>query len=175
MNITNIDYGMSDNSYSIFLSGCKAAPKCEGCFNPENWDFNVGKNWETYKKKITDDLVDFKALISKVIIVGGEPLDQDLNELKKLILFVKEFEIPIYLFTRFSLSQVPQDILLLCDYVKCGPYIPSLSCDNYYSHGIKLATKNQTIYKVKDIPGCANLIKINTKKLHSSICKRLIS
>ena len=104
MNITNIDYGMSDNSYNIFVSGCNAKPKCQGCFNPENWDFELGENWLKYINKIKNDLEEFKNLVNKIIIVGGEPLDQDLVMLKQMIVFLKQFNIPIYLFTRFELN-----------------------------------------------------------------------
>ena len=147
MNITNIDYGMSDNSYNIFVSGCKAFPKCEGCFNPENWDFNQGKDWLKYTDRIKKDLQDFKNLINKIIIVGGEPLDQDLSILMRMIVFLKQFSIPIYLFTRFELDEIPTEIKELCDFIKCGAYIPSLKTDNNFQYGIKLATSNQIIYK----------------------------
>ena len=148
MNITNIDYGMSDNSYSIFVSGCKANPKCRGCFNPENWDFNRGEDWIKYTNRIKDDLKEFKNLVNKIIIVGGEPLDQDLIILKQMIIFLKQFNIPIYLFTRFELNEVPTEIKELCDFIKCGAYIPELSCLDNKIFGIQLSTKNQTIYKI---------------------------
>ena len=93
------------------------------------------------------DLEDFKNLVDKIIIVGGEPLDQDLVMLKQLIIFLKQFNIAIYLFTRFELNQVPEEIKELCDFIKCGAYIPSLKCDNNFQHGIKLATSNQKIFK----------------------------
>ena len=146
MNITNIDYGMSDNSYSIFVSGCKANPKCQGCFNPENWDFNVGENWLTYINRIKKDLTDFEALIKKIIIVGGEPLDQDIFVLKQMLQFLKQFKIPVFLFTRYPLTKVPSIIKEYCDYIKCGAYIPELTCDDNIQFGIKLATSNQKIY-----------------------------
>lgn len=147
MNITDIDYGMSDNSYSIFLSGCSGNPKCEGCFNPENWDFNVGRNWLTYTDRIRKDLTDFKILIKKIIIVGGEPLDQDIFVLNQMLKFLQQFEIPIFLFTRYSLYEVPESVKEYCDFIKCGPYIPSFTCDDNIQYGIKLATLNQKIYK----------------------------
>lgn len=147
MNITNIDYGMSDNSYSIFVSGCSGEPKCEGCFNPENWDFNVGRNWITYTDKIKKDLTEFKVLIKRIIIVGGEPLDQDILMLRQMLTFLKQFKIPIFLFTRYSLNEVPTIIKEYCDFIKCGAYIPSLTCDSNIQQGIKLATSNQKIYE----------------------------
>lgn len=147
LNITNIDYGMSDNSYSIFVSGCKANPKCKGCFNPENWNFEEGRDWLNYIERIKKDLNEFKNLINKIIIVGGEPLDQDLVILKQMITFLKQFNTPIYLFTRFELEEVPKEILELADYIKCGAYIPELKTDHNVQYDIQLATSNQKIYK----------------------------
>lgn len=138
---------MSDNSYSIFVSGCKAEPKCDGCFNPENWEFSIGKDWLNYVNKIKQDLSDFKTLINKIIIVGGEPLDQDLVILKQMITFLKQFSTPIYLFTRHELNEVPKFVLEMCDYIKCGAYIPSLTCKDNKQYGVVLSTSNQKIYK----------------------------
>ena len=147
MKITNIDYGMSDNSYSIFVSGCSGEPKCKGCFNPENWSFDIGENWLTYISRIKKDLTDFKTLINKIIIVGGEPLDQDIVMLKQMLQFLKQFDIPIFLFTRYELEDVPELIKEYCNFIKCGAYIPELSCEDNIQQGIKLATSNQKIYE----------------------------
>ena len=147
MNIVNIDYGMSDKTYSIFLSGCKSKVKCEGCFNPESWDFNAGNSWLGSLKRIREDINLFKGIISKILIVGGEPLDQDLGCLQELINFLKALSVPVCLFTHYSFDAVPGCIKDSCDYVKCGSYIPSLKCSDNVQYGIKLATSNQKIYK----------------------------
>ena len=147
MNITNIEYGMSDNSYNIFLSGCKGNPKCEGCCNPENWSFERGENWLRYINKIKEDLTEQTALIKRIIIVGGEPLDQDLTSLEQLIDVLKVHNIPIYLFTRYDLKDVPEFIKAKCEFIKCGEYKPEFKCESNIQYGIKLATSNQIIYK----------------------------
>lgn len=147
MNITDFDYSMSDKAYSIFVSGCKAQPRCKGCFNPENWDFNRGKEWSTYKDKITKDIEGNRNLIDRIIIVGGEPLDQNLLQLGFMLQFLKDFQIPVYLFTRFDFEEVPQFVKNTCDYIKCGAYKPECSCKENKQYGINLATDNQKIYK----------------------------
>lgn len=56
---------------SIFLSGCEN--RCKGCFNPESWDYDAGK-------ELTDDVVDdfissvkCNTLLEGVSILGGDP------------------------------------------------------------------------------------------------------
>lgn len=57
---------------SLFVSGCNH--HCKGCFNPEAWDFNYGKDF-------TNDTINeiIEALkpnyINGLSLLGGEPLD----------------------------------------------------------------------------------------------------
>lgn len=55
---------------SIFFSGCDK--HCKGCFNPETWDFNAGKEftWGVYKDLIKPTINEH---ISGISILGGEP------------------------------------------------------------------------------------------------------
>ena len=56
---------------SLFVQGCHF--HCRGCFNPETWDFNGGKEWT---KEIEDTFIKLagKPFIQRVSILGGEPL-----------------------------------------------------------------------------------------------------
>ena len=73
---------------SIFVSGCNH--HCNGCFNPETWDFNYGEEF-------TDDTVDeiIEAMrpsyIEGLTLLGGEPFEH-VNQiaLLKLVKKVKE-------------------------------------------------------------------------------------
>lgn len=59
---------------SLFVQGCPI--HCKGCFQPETWDFNGGKE---YTEKTESQI--FKLLKPKYInrfsILGGEPLFKD--------------------------------------------------------------------------------------------------
>lgn len=57
---------------SLFVSGCRQ--HCPGCFNPETWLFDYGKEFtgETLKELL--DLID-NPHIKGLSILGGEPLD----------------------------------------------------------------------------------------------------
>lgn len=151
MKIYSIDYSFSNKSLDVFISGCSGKPKCQNCHNPELWDFNCGSN---YNKTVLDKIIkytkDYDKIINKIIMVGGEPLDQNINELETFLYDIKNnTNKEVWLFTRYNLSEVPSNILKYCNYVKTGKYKPELGVDNNIQFGIKLATSNQIIYKIK--------------------------
>lgn len=151
MRIHSIDYSFSNRSLDIFISGCKATPKCRNCHNPELWDFNAGEEYcKNQLDSISKYIADYGSMIDNIFIVGGEPLDQPIEALRHLL---RQLSImhdkPIWLFTRYSLSEVPSNIKHYCTYVKTGKYIPELTSKNNIQYGVKLATSNQQIHKIK--------------------------
>lgn len=56
---------------SLFVQGCHF--HCQGCFNPETWNFNGGKEWT---KEIEDKFIELagKPYVKRISILGGEPL-----------------------------------------------------------------------------------------------------
>lgn len=57
---------------SLFVSGCNH--HCKGCFNPEAWNFNYGKEFtEEEIEKILQELD--HPYVSGLSILGGEPLE----------------------------------------------------------------------------------------------------
>ena len=72
---------------SLFTQGCPI--HCEGCFNPETWDFNGGKELTSYQESQI-----YKALkpdyITRFSVLGGEPLIQDnLYQLNRILCTIK--------------------------------------------------------------------------------------
>ena len=57
---------------SLFVSGC--THKCEGCFNPQAWDFNYG---DEFTEKEIDKIIEMLApdYISGLTLLGGEPFE----------------------------------------------------------------------------------------------------
>lgn len=147
MKIVARDFSMATRSYDIFLSGCRANPKCTDCHNPEAWSFDCGTNWLEHIVAINKDVKQFGNVIDKFFILGGEPLDQDPEEFSMLIAGLREYGKEIWLFTRFELDDIPENTKQAFDYIKTGPYRPELSVDNYVCDGVKLSTKNQRINK----------------------------
>ena len=57
---------------SLFVSGC--THRCEGCFNPEAWDFQYGQPYTTeVENKILDGLA--PSYIKGLSLLGGEPFE----------------------------------------------------------------------------------------------------
>jgi len=70
---------------SLFVSGCRH--RCKGCFNPETWDFNYGKFFDSVAKdEIMQSLSPY--YISGLSLLGGDPFEPE-NQLV-LVDFVKE-------------------------------------------------------------------------------------
>ena len=72
---------------SLFTQGCPI--HCEGCFNPETWDFEGGKEITTKVESELYKLMD-KSYIKRFSVLGGEPLsEQNLEQLSYLIVSMK--------------------------------------------------------------------------------------
>jgi anaerobic ribonucleoside-triphosphate reductase activating protein len=146
MKIASTQYNLQNKSFEIYLSGCKG--NCNGCYNPELKDFTVGKNIDKYYiNTIINKINEFKNLIDSIWVLGGDPLDQKHLELIDLIYDLKYCNKEIWLWTRYDLNKIPCGIKGFFDYIKCGEYINTLSCDDNIQFGIKLSTSNQKIYK----------------------------
>jgi hypothetical protein len=77
--------------------------------------------------------------------MGGEPLNQDRKSLNELILFLRQLNKELWLFTR-STEVDNIDV----DYVKLGMYIEGLPSKEYPEYNLTLASNNQKVIKLKD-------------------------
>ena len=146
MNILATEYSAQTNSFDIFLAGCRA-PHCSGCFNPETWDFRQGAPCDRRcTEKILNKIQEFDLLIDNVMVMGGEPLDQEQSDLLMFLHSLKTTDKAVWVFTKYDFEAVPKAVKQVCDYVKCGPYDPSQSAKNHAQYGVQLASANQQIY-----------------------------
>ena len=146
MHISATQYTLSTSSLDIYFSGCNP-PHCKDCQNSELWEF-VNEN--NYVKKFYDietKVKSFNTLIENIMLFGGCPLDQNHEEFVDFLNKLKTLNKVIWLFTRYALDEVPDDVKALCSYIKCGRYLPELKTDNNVMYEIALATSNQCIYK----------------------------
>ncbi len=147
MNIVCIDYSMATKSFDIFFSGCNASPKCKDCHNPESWDFSCGKDWKQWLFQINDNVKRFGGMFDKFFILGGEPLDQNSEELSKFVACLKEYNKELWLFTRYELDDIDESVKKQFNYIKTGRYIPELTVSDNICYNVRLATSNQKIWK----------------------------
>jgi anaerobic ribonucleoside-triphosphate reductase activating protein len=145
MNIIGTEIGLQHNALEIYVAGCKA-PHCPGCHNPESWEFNQGTPYRVLLPRLVQKAQ--CTLIDNIWILGGEPLDQDLLDLRHLIDRLDSSQKPIWLFTRYQLEDVPDSIRFWLSYVKTGQY-DSDAGPGDVEHGVTLATANQHIFKLK--------------------------
>lgn len=91
---------------SLFTQGCDK--HCPGCFNPETWDFDGGKEFTKETEKTILQLLD-QPHITRFSLLGGEPLaKQNRKELSQLLLNIKGKypQIKIWLWTGYTWEQL---------------------------------------------------------------------
>lgn len=145
MYISGMNYWLGRSCLEIYFAGCKP-PHCSGCHNKELQTFVQKDNVNEYKEKIKSRIE--TGMIEEVWLLGGEPLDQDLNKLKDLAIFIKDFGVKIFIWTKYKNFYDRINFLHLIDYVKCGHYDENLP--EYYDkkYDILLASNNQKIVKI---------------------------
>lgn len=65
---------VSDGPYTrvgFYVQGC--SHHCKGCYNPETWSYNGGKEWTEETNKLLINLMD-KDYIKGLSILGGDPI-----------------------------------------------------------------------------------------------------
>lgn len=147
MNILQTDYTLKNKSLDIYVAGCNGNPHCTSCQNPESWDFKLGTEYDDkYFNYLEKRIKEFDLLIENIMIFGGEPLDQDEDELIQLLFDLEHCNKKIWIFTRYEINEISDNIKFFCDYIKTGRYEENLSCEDNVQYGIKLATSNQKIF-----------------------------
>ena len=96
---------------TIFVSGCEH--RCKGCFQPETWSFNYGKEFTTDTEQL---LLDFAkpAHIAGISVLGGEPM-HPCNR-KEVLNLVKRFksvypEKTVWLWTGYLWEDLVSDLV----------------------------------------------------------------
>lgn len=147
MKIAATQYTLNHRSLEVYVAGCRG-PHCPGCHNPELFSFDVGDDYREVAAKVVETAKSSGAMVNKIWVLGGEPLDQDLGELTSLLDMLAKAELPIWLFTRYELSAVPEEVKKRVDFLKCGRYDANF-LGNKVEYGVTLSSTNQTIHKLK--------------------------
>lgn len=92
----------NDIGVSLYIQGCSI--RCEGCFNPETWDFEGGQEFDSEAYTKLNELLD-KSYITRFSILGGEPLERcNWDDLNKLLCQLRESKpgLKIWLYTGYT-------------------------------------------------------------------------
>lgn len=156
-NIKNYDIADGEGvRVTLFCSGC--TNRCEGCFQPETWDFCYGKE---YTKKTEDQLIQMltNPNIQGLTLLGGDPFEpSNQRTLITLLRRVKQ-ELPtkdVWAYTGFVYEQdllegqrkhteVTDEMLSYIDVLVDGPFVID-------QKDISLYFRGSTNQRVIDMP-----------------------
>lgn len=114
---------------TIFVSGC--THNCKECFNEEYQDFNYGKALDD---KLLNEILDMSKdeHITGISILGGEPMQQNPDEMIKLLDALKKASVnkPIWLWSGYTFDEIlklsgSKEILKYIDVLIDGRFIIS--------------------------------------------------
>ena len=92
---------------TIFFSGCKF--NCPGCFNKDAQDFNYGLDYNLDAENLFISYAKDEHSVG-VCILGGEPFQQDLDILLRLVKRIKEeVKKPIHIWTGYIFEELIKD------------------------------------------------------------------
>lgn len=132
--------GSSGPGFTIWFSGCTV--RCNGCHNQKLWNRKSGV--EMTPQQLINVMLDIEQVLNvrynDVILLGGEPMEQDLMELLELVRGYKKLSKDVWLYTSKELTEIPIPILNECAHIKTGKYDEMLICDGL------LATSNQKMW-----------------------------
>ena len=140
---------------SFFVQGCPH--HCPGCFNPETWDFDGGKefSYETLEQIING--LTANGVKRSLCILGGEPLCENNEFLTNLVISSVKQKLPevkVYIWTGYTYEELIKknspkvnQILHMADYLIDGPYIETLRDITLEMRG----SSNQRIINLREV------------------------
>lgn len=131
--------GDSTASMTIWFTGCDF--KCKKCYNKGLWDKSNGRQYSAESVARIIKATCNKLNVESVVLLGGEPLQQDKEELLLLCRLLHESGLKIWLYTGYEFNEVDKNILKYIHIIKCGRYVDKLRCDGFP------ASSNQKVYK----------------------------
>jgi len=151
-----------DGCVSLFFQGCTL--KCKNCHNQALWDKSLGE------EVLVDDLVLMtlreleRNMTNNLVLVGGEPLQQDFEALSNFVFKLKLKGVKIALYTGYKYEEKWEQLQELpCDFVLCGRYDESKRQVAFKSERLKefhMGSTNQEVYhhgKLISVDGVAYL------------------
>lgn len=133
---------------SLFVSGCRN--RCKGCFNPETWDFNYGKEFTIKTIEEIDNALNSEH-IAGLTILGGDPMEPENYNTVWYLCFLYKYLYPdktIWIYTGYTYEYVSLKYPEILDYIDVlvdGPFIES-------KKDISLKFRGSSNQRIIDIP-----------------------
>lgn len=149
LNIAKFDrYDLLNNpgddkpAFTIWFSGCSR--NCTNCHNPELQSKDRGGEYDVKAVLFAICSECDKQGIDTIVLLGGEPLEQDFEDLNLLLNKLKMYEYKIWLYTGWEFEDIPESIKSKLYTIKCGPYVDELRYDGFP------ASTNQRLFRRND-------------------------
>lgn len=124
--------------YVVFVQGC--AHHCEGCHNPETWDFTVGTEMDV--KEIAEDFRQRK-FRDGITLSGGDPFFQQEECLRLLDLLG---DVNVWIYTGFDYEEIcDTELARRADVLVVGKFRQELRCE-----GKMYGSSNQRIIRKQE-------------------------
>lgn len=112
---------------TVFFQGCPH--HCEGCHNPETWDYNA----ESLEMSVEEvlKLFDNDTILAGVTLSGGEPLSpRNFDEIIELVKAIKDRKKNVWIYTGYTIDKVLEkyphlktDLFPYVDVLVDGPFV----------------------------------------------------
>ena len=131
---------------SLFVSGCRN--RCKGCFNPETWSFNYGKEFTLKTLYEIEDALN-KEYIDGLTILGGDPFEPE-NILTVTAICEAIYKLcpkkTIWIYTGYRYEDFKsREVMRYIDVLVDGPFIEEL-------RDISLQFRGSTNQRIIDVP-----------------------
>lgn len=131
---------------SLFVSGCRN--RCKGCFNPETWSFNYGKEFTLKTLYEIEDALN-KEYIDGLTILGGDPFEPE-NILTVTAICEAIYKLchdkTIWIYTGYHYEDFKnREVMRYIDVLVDGPFIEEL-------RDISLPFRGSTNQRIINVP-----------------------
>lgn len=156
MNYSNIKFNDISNtqgiSVSLYVSGCPH--QCKGCFNPETWDYDAGKEFTSDTILSILDGMDKNGIPRTLNILGGEPLCETnrLTVLSLVYLIRQKYpDRPIWIWTGYTKEELEvRGLLSSLAKAKITGFVDGRFKQEEKSYDLKMrGSSNQRIWKLE--------------------------
>lgn len=123
--------------YVIFLQGC--AHHCDGCQNPDTWDFDGG--YEVDLSKLIMDIRKRLRYLDGITLSGGDPFYQQ----EECVRLLKQLpDVDVWIYTGFTYEDIcDTELAKMANVIVDGPFVSDLLCE-----GQLYGSSNQRIIRV---------------------------